>query len=175
LLKKLLFSGLVGAAGVALVIVPGAVGVGVGSASAQSTGTTFLAASNTEPAFDFLTQNFVQTANGGQNVTFSFAGSGKLAGEIDGGVDYASDGTGNSPADYALFASADEANVDNTIPEGTSAAKNKGAVSKYTTGQCIDSHSQTYSAANGGNNEGTSCPGVGSTRAQYTSGRLVIF
>jgi len=59
--------------------------------SAQSTGTTFLAASNTEPAFDFMTQNFVQTANGGNSVTFSFAGSGHLAGEIDGGVDYASD------------------------------------------------------------------------------------
>ena len=156
--------------GLVLAVVLGAVGVGAGPASAQSTGTTFLAASNTEPAFDFMTQDFVQTANGGNSVTFSFGGSGKLAGEIDGGVDYASNGTGNSPAGFALFASADEANVDNTIPEGTAAAKNKGAVPKYSTGQCIDPHSATYSAANGGNNDGTSCPGIGSTRAQYTTG-----
>lgn len=175
MLKKLSFTGLVGAAGLALAVVPGAVGIGTGPASAQSTGTTFLAASNTQPAFDFMTQNFVQTANGGQSVTFSYGGSGHLAGEVDGGVDFASDGTGNSPAGYALFASADEANVDNTIPEGSAAAKNKGAVPKYSTGQCIDSHSSTYSAANGGNNNGTSCPGIGSTRAQYTTGRLVIF
>ena len=46
---------------------------------------------------------------------------------------------------------------------------------KYTVGQCIDPHSATYSSANGGNNNGTSCPGIGSTRAQYTTGRLVIF
>jgi ABC-type molybdate transport system substrate-binding protein len=172
LFKKLLFPGVVGAL---LVLVPGAVGVGTGSASAQSTGTTFLAASNTEPAFDFMTQNFIQTANGGISVTFSFGGSGHLAGEIDGGVDYASNGAGNSPAGFALFASADEANVDNTIPAGTPAAKNNGAVAKYNAGQCIDPHSATYSAANGGNNNGTSCPGIGSTRAQYTTGRLVIF
>lgn len=170
--KKVSFAGFVGAAGLVLA---GAVGVGVGSASAQSTGTTFLAASNTEPAFDFMTQNFVQTANGGNPVTFSFAGSGHLAGEIDGGVDYASNGTGNSPAGFALFASADEANVDNTIPQGATAANNKGSVPKYAVGQCIDPHSATYSAANGGNNDGTSCPGIGSTRAQYTTGRLVIF
>jgi hypothetical protein len=170
--KKLSFARLVGAAGLVLV---GAVGVGAGSASAQSTGTTFLAASNTEPAFDFMTQDFVQTANGGNSVTFSFAGSGKLAGELDGGVDYASDGTGNAPANFALFASADEANVDNTIPAGAAAATNKGAVSKNSDGQCIDPHSATYSAANGGNSTGTSCPGIGSTRTQYTTGRLVIF
>jgi hypothetical protein len=170
--KKLSFAALIGAAGLVLT---GAVGVGAGSASAQSTGTTFLGASNTEPAFDFMTQNFVQTANGGQSVTFSFGGSGHLAGEIDGGVDFASDGTGNAPAGYALFASADEANVDDTIPASTAAAKNKGAVPKYSDGQCIDPHSSTYSAANGGNNNGTSCPGIGSTRAQYTTGRLVIF
>jgi hypothetical protein len=150
------------------------VGIGAGSASAQSTGTTFLGASNTEPAFDFMTQNFVQTANGGNDVTFSFGGSGKLSGETDGGVDYASNGTGNAPAGFALFASADEANVDNTIPVDAAAAKNKGVVSKYSLGQCIDPHSATYSAANGGNNDGTSCPGIGSTRAQYTTGRLVI-
>jgi hypothetical protein len=161
--------------------VVGIVGIGAGAASAQTkpltpaTATTFLGASNTEPAFDFLTQNFVQTANGGKSVTFSFGGSGKLAGEVDGGVDYASNGAGNSPAGFALFASADEANVDNTIPAGTPAAKNKGAVAKNTVGQCIDTHSATYSAANGGNNEGSSCPGIGSTRAQYTTGRLVIF
>ena len=158
-----------------LAVVPGAVGVGASSASAQSTGTTFLAASNTEPAFDFITQNFVQTANGGKSVTFSFGGSGKLAGEIDGGVDYASNAAGNSPAGFALFASADEANVDDTIPGGVAAAKNKGAVPKNSVGQCIDPHSATYSAANGGNNQGTSCPGIGSTRAQYATGRLVIF
>jgi hypothetical protein len=122
-----------------------------------------------------MTQDFVQSANGGNSVTFSFAGSGHLAGEIDGGVDFASDGTGNSPAGFALFASADEANVDNTIPEGAAAAKNAGAVEKNSVGQCIDPHSSTYSAANGGNNNGTSCPGIGSTRAQYTTGRLVIF
>ena len=85
-----------------------------------------------------MTQDFIQTANGGNSVTFSFGGSGKLAGEIDGGVDFASNGTGNSPAGFALFASADEANVDNTIPAGTPAAKNKGAVPKYNIGQCID-------------------------------------
>jgi ABC-type molybdate transport system substrate-binding protein len=170
--KKLSFAGFVGAAGLVLA---GAVGVGAGSASAQSTGTTFLAASNTEPAFDFMTQNFVKTANGGRSVTFSFGGSGHLAGEIDGGVDYASDGSGNAPAGYALFASADEANVDDTIPAGTAAAKNKGAVPKYSTGQCVDTHSATYSGADGGNSNGTSCPGIGSTRAQYTTGRLVIF
>ncbi len=172
---KLSVPRLAGAAGLVLAVVLGAVGVGTGPASAQSTGTTFLAASNTQPAFDFMTQNFVQTANGGQNVTFVFGGSGHLAGEIDGGTDFASNGTGNSPPGFALFASADEANVDNTIPAGTYAAKNKGAVPKYRTGQCITPHSATYSAANGGNNNGTSCPGIGSTRAQYTTGRLVIF
>jgi hypothetical protein len=170
--KKLSFAGLVGAAGLLLT---GAAGVGAGTASAQSTGTTFLGASNTEPAFDFMTQNFVQTANGGNSVTFSYGGSGHLAGEIDGGVDYASNGTGNAPTGFALFASADEANVDDTIPVGTTASKNKGSVPKYSVGQCIDPHSATYSAANGGNNNGTSCPGIGSTRAQYTTGRLVIF
>ena len=46
---------------------------------------------------------------------------------------------------------------------------------KNSVGQCIDPHSSAYSAANGGNNNGTSCPGIGSTRAQYTTGRLVIF
>jgi ABC-type molybdate transport system substrate-binding protein len=155
--------------------VPGTVAFGAGTASAASNGTTFLAASNTEPAFDFITQDFVQTANGGNSVTFSFGGSGGLAGVIDGGVDYASNGTGNSPAGDALFASADEANVDNTIPEGTAAAANTGSVPKYSAGQCVDPHSSTYSSANGGNNNGTSCPGIGSTRAQYTTGRLVIF
>jgi ABC-type molybdate transport system substrate-binding protein len=164
-----------GAAGLVLSFLAVAVGVGAGSAPAQSTGTTFLAASNTEPAFDFMTQDFIQTANGGNSVTFSYAGSGHLAGEIDGGVDFASDGTGNAPAGFALFASADEANVDNTIPQGAPAAKNKGAVPKNSVGQCIDPHSTTYAAANGGNNQGTSCPGIGSTRAQYTSGRLVVF
>lgn len=150
-------------------------GVGAGTASAQSTDTTFLAASNTEPVFDFMTQNFIQTANGGNSVTFSYGGSGHLAGEIDGGVDFEKNGTGNSPAGFALFASADEANVDDTIAEGAAAAKNKGAVEKYSVGQCIDQYSSTYSSANGGNNVGTSCPGIGSTRAQYATGRLVIF
>jgi len=173
--KKLSLPGLVGALWMVLAVLPGAVGVGAGSVSAQSAVPTFLAASNTEPAFDFMTQNFVQTANSGNSVTFSFAGSGHLAGEIDGGVDYASDGAGNSPAGDALFASADEANVDNTIPAGTPAALNAGAVRKYSEGQCIDPHSATYSSADGGNNNGTSCPGIGSTRAQYTTGRLVIF
>src|SRR5580700_9152817 len=133
-----------------LAVLPSAVGVGAGSVSAQSSGTTFLAASNTEPAFDFTTQNFVETANGGNSVTFSFGGSGHLAGELDGGVDYASDGAGNSPAGDALFASADEANVDNTVPVGAPAASNAGAVPKYSDGQCIDTHSATYSSANGG-------------------------
>jgi len=122
-----------------------------------------------------MTQDFVQSANGGKSVSFSFGGSGKLAGEIDGGVDFASNGSGNSPAGFALFASADEANVDNTIPAGTPAAENKGAVRKNDVGQCIDPHSATYSSANGGNSNGTSCPGIGSTRAQYSTGRLVIF
>src|ERR1700733_1051285 len=143
-----------------LAVLPSAVGVGAGSVSAQSTGTTFLAASNTEPAFDFMTQNFVQTANGGNSVTFSFGGSGHLGGVVDGGVDFASNGTGNSPAGDALFASADEANVDNTIPAETPAAKNKGSIAKFNLGQCIDSHSADYSAANGGNSDGTSCPGI---------------
>jgi hypothetical protein len=172
--KKRSFLGFVGI-GALLAVVPGAVGLGAGSASAQSTGTTFLGASNTQPAFDFMTQNFVQTANGGKSVTFSYGGSGTLAGDIDGGVDFASNGTGNSPPGFALFASADEANVDNTIPEGTPAARNKRSVPKYTVGQCIDPHSTAYSAADGGNSDGTSCPGIGSTRAQYTTGRLVIF
>ena len=175
MITKLSVARIAGAVATVLAVLFGAVGVGIDSASAQSTGTTFLAASNTQPAFDFMTQDFIQSANGGNAVTFTYAGSGKLAGEIDGGVDYASNGTGNSPAGFALFASADEANVDNTIPAGTSAAKNKGAVPKYLTGQCVTPHSATYSAANGGNNNGTSCPGIGSTRAQYTTGRLVIF
>ena len=34
--------------------------------SAAATGTTFYGASNTQPAFDFMTQDFVQNANGGQ-------------------------------------------------------------------------------------------------------------
>jgi hypothetical protein len=157
------------------VIVAGAVAVVDGSAARQSGGPTFYGASNTEPAFDFMTQNFVQTANGGQSVNFSFAGSGHLAGVADSGDDYASNGTGNSPAGYALFASADEANVDNTIPAGSPAAVNQGAVPKNSSGQCIDSHSSAYVAANGGNANGTSCPGIGSTRAQYANGRLVIF
>jgi hypothetical protein len=173
--KKFSLPGLVTASGLVLAFLPGVVGLGAGSASAQSTGTTFLAASNTEPAFDFMTQDFVQTANGGNSVTFSFGGSGHLAGVIDGGVDFASDGTGNSPAGDALFASADEANVDNTIPAGAPAAVNTGAVAKYTEGRCIDTHSASYSSASGGNNNGTSCPGVGPTRAQYTTGRLAIF
>ena len=153
------------------------VGVVVSSAAHTSDTPTFEGASNTEPAFDFMTQNFVQTANGGNPITFSFGGSGHLAGVADGGDDYASDGTGNSPASIALFASADEANVDNTIPEGTAAAVNKGAVAKNTSGQCIDPNSKApvaYSSSNGGNNNGTSCPGIGSTRAQYTTGRLVV-
>jgi hypothetical protein len=165
----------VGSAGLALVLAFGGVVVGPSSASAQSTGTIFLGASNTEPAFDFMTQNFVTTANGGNSVTFTYGGSGTLAGEIDGGVDFAKNGAGNSPAGFALFASADEANVDKTIPDGMAAAKNPGAVQKYSVGQCIDPNSTTYSAANGGNSDGTSCPGIGSTRAQYTTGRLVIF
>src|ERR1700691_3885328 len=103
----------VGTAGLALVLVFGAMVVGTSPASAQSTGTIFLGASNTEPAFDFMTQDFVTTANDGNSVTFTFGGSGSLAGEIDGGVDAAKDGTGSAPAGFALFASADEANVDN--------------------------------------------------------------
>lgn len=168
-LAKFLGSGVLVAA---LLSSTAALGVGPASASGD---TTFLAASNTEPAFDFMAQDFIQTGNGGQGVTFSFGGSGHLAGEIDGGVDFASDGTGNAPAGFALFASADEANVDNTIPYGAPAAENARAVEKNGVGQCIDPHSSTYSAANGGNNDGTSCPGIGSTRAQYTTGRLVIF
>ena len=172
--KKHSSTRLVGASALVFSVVSGAA-AGPASAATAPTGTTFLAASNTEPAFDFMTQSFVQTANGGNSVTFSFGGSGHLAGEIDGGVDYADNGAGNSPAGYALFASADEANVDNTIPEGTAAAQNKGSVSKYNDGRCVDPHSSTYSSAGGGNNNGTSCPGIGSTRAQYTTGRLVIF
>jgi hypothetical protein len=164
-----------GAGALALVLACGGVVVGATSASAQSTGTIFLGASNTEPAFDFMTQDFVTTANGGDSVTFTYGGSGSLAGEIDGGVDFAVNGEGNSPAGFALFASADEANVDKTIPEGAPAAENQGAVQKYSVGQCVDPHSTAYSAADGGNSDGTSCPGVGSTRAQYTTGRLVIF
>jgi|GEM_PF-5323539 len=165
----------VGAAGLVLALALGAGGAGGGPASAASGGPTFLAASNTAPAFDFMTQDFVQTSNAGQSVTFSFGGSGKLAKEIDGGVDFASNGTGNSPAGFALFASADEANVDNTIPAGAPAAQNPGAVEKNAVGQCVDPHSSTYSSANGGNADGTACPGIGSTRAQYSTGRLVIF
>ena len=173
--KKFTFPRIWVAAGLILALVASVGAVGVGSASAAATGTTFLAASNTQPAFDFMTQDFVESANAGNSVTFSYGGSGHLAGEVDGGSDYASNGAGNSPAGFALFASADEANVDNTIPEGTAAAQNKGAVENNSVGQCIDPHSSTYSAANGGNNNGTSCPGIGSTRAQYTTGRLVIF
>jgi hypothetical protein len=172
LFKKPSLAGIAGIVVLFATCLAGAVTVPV---SAATTTTTFLGASNTEPAFDFMTQDFVQSANGGNSVTFSFGGSGHLAGVVDGGVDFASNGTGNSPAGDALFASADEANVDNTIPAGTPAAKNKGSVPKFNAGQCIDSHSSTYSAANGGNNQGTSCPGIGSTRAQYTSGRLVVF
>jgi len=155
-------------------LVSGATG-GVTHSASAATATTFLAASNTEPAFDFMTQDFVQNANGGDSVTFSYGGSGHLAGEIDGGVDFASDGTGNAPASFALFASADEANVDDTIPNQAPASENPGAVQKSGIGQCIDPHSTGYSEANGGNNNGTSCPGIGSTRAQYTTGRLVIY
>ncbi len=148
---------------------------GTSATASASPNATFLAASNTEPAFDFFTQDFEQHANGGKSVTFSFGGSGHLAGEIDGGVDFESNGAGNSPAGFALFASADEANVDDTIANGAPAAKNPGAVQKNSVGQCIDAHSSAYSSANGGNSNGTSCPGIGSTRAQYTTGRLVIF
>jgi ABC-type molybdate transport system substrate-binding protein len=174
-MKRLSFARLVGSAGLLLALVLGAGGIVPGLASAQSTGTVFLAASNTEPAFNFMTQDFVQSANRGNSVSFSFGGSGHLAGEIDAGVDFASNGTGNSPAGFALFASADEANVDNTIPQGEDATKNNGAVQNNNVGQCIDPHSPAYSPINGGNNIGTSCPGIGSTRAQYAAGRLVIF
>jgi hypothetical protein len=166
---------LVGIAGIAVLFSTCLVGAAAVPANAVTPVTTFLGASNTEPAFDFMTQDFVQSSNGGNPVTFSFGGSGGLAGVVDGGVDFASNGTGNSPAGDALFASADEANVDNTIAAGTPASKNKGSVAKYNVGKCIDPHSSTYSSANGGNNTGTSCPGIGSTRAQYTTGRLVIF
>jgi hypothetical protein len=165
---------LTGATVLVLSLVTG-VGAGTNAAASGATSATFLAASNTEPAFDFMTQDFVQSANGGTSVTFSYGGSGHLAGEIDGGVDFESNGAGNSPAGFALFASADEANVDNTIPRGAPAAKNAGAVQKYGVGQCIDPHSADFSPVNGGNANGTSCPGIGSTRAQYTTGRLVIF
>ncbi len=168
-------SRLAGASGLILALVTGVVGASTGEASAGSNTPTFLAASNAGPAFDFMTQDFVQGTNGGNSITFSFGGSGKLAGELDGGVDYASDGAGNSPAGFALFASADEANVDNTIPYGRFAATNAGAIAKSPDGQCIDTHSSTYSSADGGNNNGSSCPGIGATRAQYTTGRLVIF
>ncbi|MCU1362712.1 MAG: hypothetical protein JWM55_540 [Acidimicrobiaceae bacterium] len=164
-----------GATGLALILALGGVVVGANSASAAPTGTIFLGASNTEPAFDFMTQDFVTSANDGNGVSFTYGGSGTLAGKIDAGVDSAKDGSGNSPAGFALFASADEANVDKTIPEGTAAAQNAGAVEKLSVGQCVDLNSSTYSSANGGNSDGTSCPGIGSTRAQYTSGRLVIF
>lgn len=175
MLKKLSFARFASAAGFVVVMVAGATSLGGGSASGAPAGPTFLAASNTEPAFNFLTQDFVQNANGGNSVTFSFGGSGHLAGEITGGVDFASDGTGNAPVGFALFASADEANVDYTIPAGAAAAKNAGAVQKNGVGQCVDLHSATYSAASGGNANGTACPGIGSTRAEYASGRLVIF
>jgi ABC-type molybdate transport system substrate-binding protein len=175
MLKKFLFSQLAIVSGLAFVGVAGITGLGEGTASAGPSVPTFLAASNTEPAFDFLTQDFVQSADGGNSVTFSYGGSGHLAGEIDGGTDYASDGTGNSPAGFALFASADEANVDNTIPAGAPASKNAAAVQKNSVGQCVDLHTSSYSAANGGNNNGTACPGIGSTRAQYANGRLVIY
>jgi hypothetical protein len=157
---------------VALAAVLGVAGVGAGSASS---GVTFLAASNTEPVFDFMTQNFVRTSDSGRGVTFFFGGSGHLSQEADSGSDYASDGAGNSPAGVALLASADEGNIDATVPDGSAAAANKGAVARFRTGQCIDPHSSGYSSGGGGNNQGTSCPGIGSTRAQYTTGRLVIF
>jgi ABC-type molybdate transport system substrate-binding protein len=160
-----------------LAVALGVVGVAGGSGAVASV-PTFSGASNTEPAFDFMTQDFVSSANGGNSVTFTFGGSGSLAKVMDSGSDFASNGTGNSPAGDALFASADEANVDNTVPEGAAAAVNTGAVAKYTSGQCIDTNSKApiaYSSTNGGNNNGTSCPGIGSTRAQYTNGRLVIF
>jgi len=176
LFKSLSSVKLVGVA-TGLSVLAGIGGVGIGSAAHRSSGPTFAGASNTEPAFDFMTQNFVETANGGHGITFVFAGSGHLAGVEDSGDDYNSDGTGNSPSGYALFASADEANVDNTIPEGTPAAVNKGAVAKYIRGQCIDPNSKAPtpdSSANGGNGSGTSCPGIGSTRAQYANGRLAI-
>jgi ABC-type molybdate transport system substrate-binding protein len=174
-MMKKLFPRFLSASGLALILVCGGVVFGGGGASAAPTSTVFLGASDTEPAFDFMTQNFIQTANGGNSVSFTFGGSGTLAGEIDGGVDFAKDGTGNAPAGFALFASADEANVDNTIAEGAAAAQNAGAVEKNSVGQCIDPNSSAYSSANGGNSNGTSCPGIGSTRAQYATGRLVIF
>jgi ABC-type molybdate transport system substrate-binding protein len=175
MLKRHSLPRFLGATGLALVFAFGGIVIGSGTGSAASTGTVFLGASDTEPAFNYLTQSFIQNENGGNSVTFTFGGSGSLASEIDGGVDFAKDGTGNSPAGFALFASADEANVDNTIPEGQAAAENARAVEKNSVGQCIDANSSTYSSANGGNNNGTSCPGIGSTRAQYATGRLVIF
>ena len=174
MLTRQSFAKFVGATVLVLSLVSG-VAEGTNARASGAASATFLAASNTEPAFDFMTQDFVQSANGGISVTFIYGGSGHLAGEIDGGVDFESNGAGNSPAGFALFASADEANVDNTIPRGAPAAKNSGAVQKYDVGQCIDPHSADFSSANGGKSNGTSCPGIGSTRAQYTTGRLVIF
>ena len=87
--------------------------------AAQSTGTTFLAASNTEPAFDFMTQDFVQTANGGQqrHVQFRRLGEARRGDRRRGRLRIRR--CRQLPRRLALFASADEANVDNTIPAGT--------------------------------------------------------
>ena len=78
--KKPSLAGIAGIAVLFATCLAGAVTVPV---SAATTTTTFLGASNTEPAFDFMTQDFVQSANGGNSVTFSFGGSGHLAGVVD--------------------------------------------------------------------------------------------
>src|SRR5580704_718429 len=75
--------------GVGAIIAVGILGSVRGSAAVRSSAPTFSGASNTQPAFDFMTQNFVQTANGGASVTFTFGGSGHLAGVMDSGDDYA--------------------------------------------------------------------------------------
>ena len=82
-------SRLAGAASLTLAVATGVVALPGAPASAGSNTPTFLAASNTEPAFDFMTQNFVQNANGGNSVTFTSGVRGQLAGDIDGGVDFA--------------------------------------------------------------------------------------
>ena len=87
--KKYPAARLAAASGLLIAIAPGAAMAGASSVAAQSTGTTFLAASNTEPAFDFMTQDFVQDGQRREDNQFQFRGSGHLAGEMDGGVDYA--------------------------------------------------------------------------------------
>ena len=138
--------------------------------------TTFLAASNTEPAFDFMTQDFIPTANGGQQRHLQLRRL-REARRRDRRrrrlrVERHRERT-RRLCPVRIGRRGERRQHDS---RGRSRGEEQGGGARRTARASASTpHSATYSAANGGNSNGTSCPGIGSTRAQYTTGRLVIF